>query len=404
MVLSVRAARLTATIGTMGLLAGCAGAPAPPSPSASASDGQPTTEASAMAAPTSPTTGGSPRATDGPAPEGALVIVVADELRIRAEPGIDGAVVGSIGRGAVVRTNDGPIEADGFRWYEVVDSIGREGWAADGDGSDPWLSAIESTEDVTPLLTFGYGCDVVGPFNAPSTVVFDDGRVVMRDSDSPGYIVRRLSPAGVAHLEDNVVSSPYLQRSAEYMPVQRADAGEPPGHGLCNFSFTVGTDAEPIVVRSVSWFGEEEETMFYEPAPERKALDEIAHNLMVIDSVLDESSWETSGWLPFIAEEYVLWVGPGVGPAPGGLVAIDPDALPIEVDGFGEPAASGRCATISREQTFELARALNQEVGAAAVRLDAVTFHEFEANDTWMSLTLVPRTPRYELSCDDFSF
>jgi hypothetical protein len=403
MVRLVHVGRFTTAMGTLALVAGCVGSPPPSSPIASASREQLTPDASATATAASPSADATPGTTDVQAPGGPILMVVADELRLRAEPGTDGALVGSIKRGTVVQATDGPSEADGFRWYEVVDTTGRGGWAADGDRSDPWLSPIESTEDATPLLTFAYGCDVVGPFNAPSTVVFEDGRVVLREPDSGAYIVRRLASAGMAHLEDNVMSSPYLRTSAEYTPVPQPGA-EPPGHGLCAYSFTVGADTEPIVVSSVSWFGEQEEAAFYEPAPERKALDAIARNLMVIDSVLDEASWEPAGWLPFIAEDYYLWVGRGVGPAPEGSVPMDASVLPIDVDAFGEPIVGGRCGPISREQAFELARVLNQPSAATDVRLDMPTFYVTGAgaDETWWNLTLAPRTPQYALGCDSF--
>lgn len=404
MIRSTRVARFLTAMWAAALLAGCVGAPQPSSTEASASNEPLTPGASATGPAVSASTDATPGATDGPVPEGAIVIVVADELRLRAEPGTGGTVLGSVERGTVVRTTEGPVEIDGFRWYRVVDTTGRDGWAADGDGSDPWLSSIESSGDATALLALTSECDVVGPFNAPSTVVLGDGRVVLRGSDFGAWSVRRLSPAGVAHLQDNVLTSPYLQTSAVYEPIRRADAPEPPGHGACVFTFLLETDSELVRVRSVMWFGEQEETSFYEPAPERKALDEIARNLMAIDSVLDDPSWEASGWLPYIAEDYVLWAGPGVGPAPEGLVAIDPDALPVDIEAFGEAADTGRCGPISREQAFELARVLNQAGADPDVRLDATNFFGFEADGTWANLTLVPRTPQYELSCDEFSF
>ena len=311
---SMRFGSLAAVTGVILVLAGCGTATQPSGSAASALPETPSADASVTvsATPAATSADATPAATEVPAGEGAVVMVVADELRLRAEPGIEGAVVGELSRGTVVRATDGPVEAGGFRWYEVVDVSDHQGWAADGDGTDPWLAPIESVVDAGTLLAFGSACDVTGPFNAPSTVVLDDGRVILRGSDYGSWSVRRLSAAGMAHLQANVMSSPHLQQSDEYQPVPLAGA-EPPGHGLCVFTFSAGTGTEPIVVTSVGWFGEQEESTFYEPSPERKALDAIARNLMVIDSVLGESMWEPAGWLPFVAEEYVLWAGPGVG-------------------------------------------------------------------------------------------
>ncbi len=402
---SMRFGGLAAATGVVLILVGCGTATQTSGSAASALPGTPSADASVTVSATPAATSAStPAATQVSAAEGAIMMVVADELRLRGEPGIEGAVVGALARGTVVRAIDGPVEAEGFRWYDVVDVTSHHGWAADGDGIDPWLSPIESVADAGTLLSFGSACDVTGPFNAPSTVVLDDGRVILRGSDYGSWSVRRLSAAGMAHLQANVMSSPYLQQSAEYQPVPQAGA-EPPGHGLCVFTFSAGTETEPIVVTSVGWFGEQEESAFYEPSPERKALDAIARNLMVIDSVLGESMWEPAAWLPFVAEEYVLWAGPGVGPTPDGVPIVAPDALPFgDLDDFGDPAQGGRCGSVTREEAFELARVLNDAAGAAEAQLNAANFLAFESNGAWTQLVLVPRTPSYELSCDEFGF
>ena len=204
--------------------------------------------------------------------------------------------------------------------------------------------------------------------------------------------------------EDEVLGSSYLQQSAEYRPVAQAGA-EPPGHGLCVFTFTAGTAADPVVITSAGWFGDQEESTFYEPSPERKALDAIARNLMAIDSVLDESMWEPAGWLPFVAEEYFLWAGPGAGPTPDGAPVVAPQALRLgDLDGFGDPDLGGRCGPVAREEAFELARVVNEAAGAAEVRLNAATFLAIASDGAWTQLVLVPRTPSYELACDAFGF
>jgi hypothetical protein len=391
----MQSARLMAATVVVLVLSACGGAPQPSGSIASVplttGTAAPSLNASATAA-----------ASAVPGGEGATMIVVADELRLRAEPGTEGTVIGGLERGTMVRTTDGPNEVGGFRWYEVVDTTDRRGWAADGDGSDPWLAPIESIGDATALLALTTACDVVGPFNAP-LVLLDDGRVVLRGEDGT-WNVRRLSAAGLEHVESNVLSSPYLQRSAEYQPVLLPGA-EPPGHGACVYTFDVDTDAGPVVVRSVMWFGAQEEGAFYQPAPEREALTAIANNLMAIDSVLGPSMWEPAEWLPFIADDYMLWLGPGVGPVWEGAPLIDPATLSIgDVDTFGDPAGTGRCGPLSREEAFELARALNRGGVPDEVRLDTATFAAYQTDEAWTTLTLVPRTPAYDLRCDEFSF
>ena len=382
---------------TAGLLAAALAACGPASPTPSepavpdASASQPAASASAGPGP--------PGA--GAVGDGDIMQVVADELRMRAEAGTAPALVGTLQRGTAVRVESGPVEADGFTWFEVVDIEGRRGWAADGDGTDAWLAAIPDMTGAVSMLTLTYGCDVVGPINPPATTVLEDGRVLATDqSAGNGWIVRQLSPSGLEQVREGVLESPYLQASAEYRPEPRADAGEPPGHGACSYTFSIPTEAaEPIVVTTIGWFGDEEESAFYEPSPERKSLDGIARNLIAIDTILDEAAWEGPN-LPFIAAEYSLHIGAGIGPPPEDAGSIDPNELGLgDIASFGAPAGSGRCATISRAQAFDVARALEAANAALDVRLDAVTFPYFATDAGWFSAALAPVFPNGQPDC-----
>ena len=92
----------------------------------------------------------------------------------------------------------GPADADGFTWYQVVDTAGQGGWAADGDGDDPWLSPIRDLASARPILTMEYGSDVVGPINPPATTVLDDGSVIVTQGAAGEWTVRQLSQAGIS--------------------------------------------------------------------------------------------------------------------------------------------------------------------------------------------------------------
>jgi hypothetical protein len=332
--------------------------------------------------------------------EGAIVQVVADELRMRAEAGTASTLVGTLERGTAVRIESGPVEADGFTWFEVVDLEGRRGWAADSDGTDPWLAAIPDMTDGTSMLTLTYGCDVVGPINPPATTVMEDGRVIATDQSATlRWIVRQLSTTGLEEVRESVLESPYLQASAEYRPQPRADAGDPPGHGACSYTFTIPADVEPIVVTTIGWFGDEEERTFYEPSPERKSLDGIARNLIEIDNVLGEEAWEGPG-LPYVAAEYSLHIRAGIGPAPEDVGSIEPNELGLgDIGSFGNPAGNGRCATVSRAQAFEVARVLKESNAGLDVRLDAVSFPYFATDAGWFSAALAPVFPDGQPDC-----
>jgi hypothetical protein len=153
-----------------------------------------------------------------------------------------------------------------------------------------------------------------------------------------------------------------------------------------------------VVVESVGWFGDAEERAFYEPSPERKALDSIARNLIQIDMVLEDPDWVGRG-LPYVPADYVITVADGTGPAPDGLPAIDPAALGLgDLDEFGDAHALGRCGVVTRAQAFELARVINA-AAPDSVRLDNLVYVTFTAPDGWISATLAPGFPGGESDC-----
>jgi uncharacterized protein YgiM (DUF1202 family) len=66
------------------------------------------------------------------------------QLSIRALPSTNATLVTRVDAGTQLTVLDGPQQGDGFTWYRVrSDSGAVEGWAADGDGEDRWLSPLE---------------------------------------------------------------------------------------------------------------------------------------------------------------------------------------------------------------------------------------------------------------------
>ncbi len=66
------------------------------------------------------------------------------QLSVRSQPGINAALVARANPGQEYSVLAGPQQADGFTWYQIRSDDGAlEGWAADGDGADRWLSPLE---------------------------------------------------------------------------------------------------------------------------------------------------------------------------------------------------------------------------------------------------------------------
>ncbi len=73
-----------------------------------------------------------PKATGRAAQANDLVTVDVDSLVVRAEPGLDGAVVGSLTFGECASVIDGPVAADGYDWYLLEQDGLTIGWSVRG--------------------------------------------------------------------------------------------------------------------------------------------------------------------------------------------------------------------------------------------------------------------------------
>jgi uncharacterized protein YgiM (DUF1202 family) len=66
------------------------------------------------------------------------------ELSVRVTPGTDAQLVTRVALGQQFTVMGGPQEASGYTWYQIRSDDGAvEGWAADGDGTERWLSPLE---------------------------------------------------------------------------------------------------------------------------------------------------------------------------------------------------------------------------------------------------------------------
>jgi hypothetical protein len=75
---------------------------------------------------------------------GDRAVVTAPQLTIRALPGVDAPVSARANEGQQFTVFAGPQSANGYTWYQSRSDDGAiEGWAADGDGTDRWLSPLE---------------------------------------------------------------------------------------------------------------------------------------------------------------------------------------------------------------------------------------------------------------------
>lgn len=247
----------------------------------------------------------------------------------------------------------------------------------------------------------------------PWMTLMADGTLVWQpvppETETSSLVTRQLSPQGLEDLRDIVFGTGLFEESANYELEQRPGAPEPPGRGIGVFVFTAGSGDEEVVVRSVEWLGEEEESTYYQPSPEREELDALARALRDPESMLGADAWAGPAE-PYEGADYQLVLIPQRDTPPFGN--LDVSELPLEYDGpldeYGEEAGDPRppltrCGVISRDQAAGIVQAL-ADVDPGAIGMDRATtpatLDWAEGNGT-VDLFLMPRMPDGFPECED---
>jgi hypothetical protein len=208
--------------------------------------------------------------------------------------------------------------------------------------AEPSATPVAVGPDDT-LLSFIQRCDVEGPIVGPSVTILGDGRVIwyrLNEDESSTLSVRQLNGRGLTQVVDAVTTTDLFDADGTYRLVRRPGTPEPPGHGLCTWDFAWSGGDAPVRVSSTMWLGDEEEAAYYEPAPERLALHDLAINVQDPEAWIDASGWADPEAAPFAPLTYLVLVTSTVAEA-ATLDAPDVDAVtwPFEdgPDTFGEP-------------------------------------------------------------------
>jgi hypothetical protein len=378
---------------------GCTAAP----PSASLS---PSASGSQSAAPASV----APTVTDDP-----LFQVTVDRLRLRAAASTGAEIVRVLERGEVVRVVSGPVEGDGYQWYEVLGLDSQVGWVATGDGAVVWLTPIPADPPVSELLLrFQRDGDVTPRTQSeenvfpPDLTVTADGQVVLGWNG----VVRQLSDAGMAQIQSEVLELPALQVSAEYLLERLPGSPEPPGHGVAFSQFWLGEGPDQVQVGAVGWLAEEE-GVYWVASPERLALDQLAGNLMDIEAWLGPDAWSEPIGRRYVSDSYLFWLWPPADAPPSGedVPDVSGTAWPFDgdIDEFGDLLGERRCGYLDVGQAFEMLRLMREQgiptypfgEGPPQLALDRFGSGNFGIDDAWFGFFLTPRGPDGYPSCTD---
>lgn len=195
--------------------------------------------------------------------------------------------------------------------------------------------------------------------------VMDDGRVITSDPDGGDPpLERRLTPAGVQLVRDELAATGLTDVSAEYLPVPNPGA-EPPGYGGVGPSLEVGVSGGETVVVSWFLFGDTDED-YFQPQPEAEALEALAGRLTTLEDWLPADAWADAVGVPHEPSTYVMTIG--LEPWGGTLDELPVDyttvswPLPGGLADFGEetnpPPYEIRCGTVSAEEGSAVIEAL----------------------------------------------
>lgn len=271
-------------------------------------------------------------------------------------------------------------------------------------------SDAAAAEELVLRVKFGGGT-FFGPDLMPEFALMADGTVVWLPlqtsvENPPTLVTRQLTGDGLAELRELIFARGYLDESATYELEPRPDAGDPPGHGVGIYTFTAeSADGEPVVVTSVQWLGDAEESAYYQPAPEREALDALAQQLRDPESLLDADAWAGPA-RGYEAPDYllVLRLTPNVSPFNG------TDASEIRwpfdgpLDAFGEEAGQvigARCALVTGDAAGAIVADLQDAGGLAGMAMASSASLDWAEGNGTVDVFLIPRMPDGFPTCED---
>ena len=282
-----------------------------------------------------------------------------------------------------------------------------------GDSAAPSATAAPSEAadagELVLRLKF-LGGTYFGPDVMPEFTLTADGTVVWlpnpASGELPGLLTRQLTADGLAEMQERIFAGGLLSESATHELERRPDAGEPPGHGVGIYTFTADDgEGDAVVVTSVQWLGEEEESTYYQPAPEREALDALAQQLRDPESLVSDDAWvDTAAAYEATDYQLVLRLMPNFPP----YDTTDASEIPWPFDGplneFGEQSGQvteARCGTITAEEAGPIVEAIEASGSPAGMAMVTTASLDWAEGNGVVDVFLIPRMPDGYAECTD---
>jgi hypothetical protein len=197
-----------------------------------------------------------------------------------------------------------------------------------------------------------------------------DGRFITRTDDNQ-LRERRLTPAGVQHVRDELAATGLFERDQHFLLELRPGA-TPPAHGLGSLFFKVWRDPRTVEVQTPMDQGAEE--VYYQPSAARTRLDQLSKQLRNPETWLPVNEWADATPKAYEAATFALLLRTEVGqaneqPKIDALGAAWPFSVgPLELgqtlpETAGPQADATRCSVLTRQDMFAVTNAIVRASG-----------------------------------------
>lgn len=205
-------------------------------------------------------------------------------------------------------------------------------------------------------------------------VLTADGRFVTRTDDDQ-LRERRITPAGVQRVRDELVATGLFERDQDF-PLELRPGASGPQRGVGGLHFSVWRDTRTVEVGTAPHQGTDE--ALFQPSPARTRLDQLSKQLLSPETWLPADLWADPTPRAYEARVFALLLRTEVGPS---NVTPTIDALaatwPFSVGplALGEtlPATAGpqadttRCSVLTKDDMLAVRDAIGRAGGADAM-------------------------------------
>ena len=231
-------------------------------------------------------------------------------------------------------------------------------------------------------------------------VLTADGRFVTRTDDNR-LLERRLTPAGVQRVRDELTATGLFDRD-QRIPLEVRPDATPPAHGIGAFFFKVWRDTRIVEVQTAAGQGAEE--LYYQPSPARTRLDRLSKQLMKPETWLPADAWADPTPHTYESRLFALLLSTEVGQANEAqsieaLTSTWPfSAGPLTLGDPLSPTAGAqgqvtRCVALTKDDMLAVRDAISRAGGADAtlIQPDGALVVGFASQDHQSRLNLFAR-------------